>query len=138
MSGSAVSELLRVAWRTVTAIVERVVADALSGADRLDGVTRIGIDEIAHRKGHNYLTAVTDHDTGRLIWAAPGRDSATVCSVRAQAVSTRRSEHMHIGWKSLLSVVKPHLAAGSSLRTDAGGPLSGMTVVNGRLGAPRR
>jgi transposase len=41
-------------------------------------VTRIGIDEIAHRKGQRYLTAVTDHDTGRLIWAAPGRDRATV------------------------------------------------------------
>ncbi len=77
-SGSAVAELLRVAWRTVTAIVERVITDALGSSDRLDGVTRIGIDEIAHRKGHNYLTAVTDHDTGRLIWAAPGRDRATV------------------------------------------------------------
>jgi transposase len=62
----------RVTWRTVTGIVERVVADALGGADLLDGVTRVGIDEIAHRKGHRYLTAVTDHDTGRLIWAAPG------------------------------------------------------------------
>lgn len=77
-SGSAVAELLRVAWRSVTAIVERVVADALDGCDLLDGVTRIGIDEIAHRKGQRYLTAVTDHDTGRLIWAAPGRNQATV------------------------------------------------------------
>jgi transposase len=78
MSATAVSELLRVAWRTVTAIVERVVVDALDGAELLDGVRRVGIDEMAHRKGHRYITAVTDHDTGRLIWAAPGRDQATV------------------------------------------------------------
>jgi transposase len=77
-SGSAVAELLRVAWRSVTSMVERVVADALDGGDLLANVTRIGIDEIAHRKGQRYLTAVTDHDTGRLIWAAPGRDRATV------------------------------------------------------------
>lgn len=77
-SGAATAEYLRVAWRTVTAIVERVVAGRLDGKTRFDGVTRIGIDEIAHRKGHRYLTAVTDHDTGRLIWAAPGRDTATV------------------------------------------------------------
>ena len=77
-SGSAVSELLRVAWRSVTAMVERVVAAALATTDLHDGETRIGSDEIAHRKGHRYLTAVTDHDTGRLIWAAPGRDTATV------------------------------------------------------------
>jgi transposase len=77
-AASTVAELLRVTWRTVTGIVERVVAEARAGADSLDGVKRIGIDEIAHRKGHRYLTAVTDHDTGRLIWAAPGRDQATV------------------------------------------------------------
>src|SRR5665811_647354 len=46
--------------------------------DLLAGLRRIGIDEIAHRKGHRYLTVVVDHDTGRLVWAAPGRDKATV------------------------------------------------------------
>jgi len=77
-AGSAVAELMRVAWRSVTAIVERVVADALGSRDLLEGVTRVGIDELAYRKGQRYLLAVTDHDTGRLIWAAKGRDQATV------------------------------------------------------------
>lgn len=77
-AGSAVAELMRVAWRSVTAIVERVVADALGSRDLLEGVTRVGIDEVAYRKGQRYLLAVTDHDTGRLIWAAKGRDQATV------------------------------------------------------------
>jgi len=30
------------------------------------------------RKGHLYLLVVLEHDTGRLVWAAPGRDSATL------------------------------------------------------------
>jgi transposase len=46
-----VAELLRVTWRTVTGIVTRVVAELAGRADRLDGLRRIGIDEIAHRKG---------------------------------------------------------------------------------------
>ena len=46
--------------------------------DRLAGLRRIGIDEITHKRGHRYLTVVVDHDTGRLVWAAPGRDHATV------------------------------------------------------------
>jgi transposase len=25
------------------------------------------------KKGHRYITIVVDHDTGRLVWAAPGR-----------------------------------------------------------------
>jgi len=33
----------------------------------------LGIDEIAVRKGHNYLTVVVDLETGQVIWAAEGR-----------------------------------------------------------------
>ncbi len=78
-SRSAVEELLRIAWRTVGAIVTRVVADAHASADPLDGLARIGIDEVSYKKGHRYyLTVVVDHDSGRLVWAAPGRDKATL------------------------------------------------------------
>jgi transposase len=77
-SKQAVRQLLRVAWRTVGRIVARVGADAEQAVDRLDGLERIGIDEISHRKGQRYLTVVVDHDTGRLVWAAPGHDAATL------------------------------------------------------------
>jgi transposase len=76
----AVAELLRVAWRTVGRIVARVAqeAETSTGIDRLAGLRRIGIDEISHKRGHRYLTVVVDHDTGRLVWAAPGHDEATL------------------------------------------------------------
>jgi len=73
-----VGQLLRVAWATVGRVVARVAADAEQAADRFDGLRRIGIDEIACKKGHKYLTVVVDHDTRRLVWAAPGRDVATL------------------------------------------------------------
>jgi len=77
-SKSAVAELMRVAWRTVGQVCERVAAEAVRDVDLLAGLKRIGIDEISHRKGHRYLTVVVDHDTGRLVWAAAGRDRKTV------------------------------------------------------------
>lgn len=77
-SKKAITELMRIAWRTVGAIVERICDDARACHDPLDGLRRIGIDEIAYRRGHRYLTVVVDHDSGRLVWAAPGRDKATV------------------------------------------------------------
>ena len=46
--------------------------------DRLEGLRRIGVDEISYKKGHRYLTVVVDYDTGRLVWAAPGRDEQTL------------------------------------------------------------
>jgi len=77
-SKTAVTMLMRVAWRTVGAIIARVWADMSAQVDRFEGVKRIGIDEVSYKKGHRYLMVVVDHDTRRLLWAASGRDSATV------------------------------------------------------------
>jgi transposase len=77
-SKTTVTQLMRVAWRTVGAIITRVAEDALAGVDRFAGLRRIGIDEISYKRGYKYLTVVVDHDTSRLVWAAPGRDRATL------------------------------------------------------------
>ena len=77
-SKSAVTELLRVAWRTVGSIVTRVNADVDATIDRLDGLRRIGIDEISYKRGHRYLIVVVDHDRGRLVWAGPGRNDTAL------------------------------------------------------------
>jgi transposase len=77
-SKTAVTELMRIAWRTVGAIITRVSADIDATVDRLAGLRRIGIDEISYKRGHRYLTVVVDHDSGALVWAAPGRDEATL------------------------------------------------------------
>ncbi len=69
---------MRIAWRSVGRVVTRVVADAQRERDRFANLTRIGIDEISYKRRQNYLTVVVDHDTGRLIWAAPGRSEATL------------------------------------------------------------
>jgi transposase len=75
---STVTALMRIAWRTVGSIITRVWADVEAGTDRFAGLRRIGIDEISYKKGHKYLMVVVDHDARRLVWAAPGRDRATV------------------------------------------------------------
>ena len=77
-SKTTITQLMRVSWRTVGHIIERVSAEHLAAADPLAGLARIGIDEISYKRGHKYLTVVVDHDSGRLVWAAPGRDKATL------------------------------------------------------------
>ncbi|QNE79592.1 hypothetical protein F0344_34580 (plasmid) [Streptomyces finlayi] len=77
-SKTAVTQLMRIGWRTVGAVVARVWADTEAQTDRLAGLRRIGIDEISYKKRHKYLTVVVDHDSGRLLWAEPGRDKATL------------------------------------------------------------
>jgi transposase len=95
-SKSAVTELMRIAWRTVGSIIERVWADVEALGDRLDGLTRIGIDEISYKRGFRYLTVVVDHDTGRLVWAAPGRDRATLRAFFDQLGPERSAAITHV------------------------------------------
>ena len=78
MDKSSVSALNGIAWRTIGAILSRVGEAMKAQAPPLENITRIGIDEVSYRKGHRYLTIVVDHDTGRLLWAHPGHDAATL------------------------------------------------------------
>jgi transposase len=74
---TTLSTLMRIAWRTVGAVIERVVARHQE-ADVLDGLTHIGIDELSYRRHHEYVTVVVDHLRERVVWARPGRDAATL------------------------------------------------------------
>lgn len=77
MDKTAICRLVRINWRTVGRIIERVVADELD-PHRLDGLFEIGVDEISWRKHHNYLTLVADHRSGKVVWGAEGRDAKTL------------------------------------------------------------
>jgi transposase len=77
-SKSAICHLMRVAWRTVGRICERVAAEEKRKRDLYANLKRLGFDEISVRKGQRYLTVVVDHHTGRLVWAHAGRNRKTV------------------------------------------------------------
>lgn len=78
MDKTTITMLLRISWESAAKIVVDVVADQLDDA-RLEGIYRIGVDEVSYRKGHRYLTVVADHDRqGAVIWAKEGKDAATL------------------------------------------------------------
>ena len=90
MDKTAIGRLCRVSWRTVGRAVERVAAAELD-PKRLDGLFRIGVDEISWRKHHKYLTLVVDHDRGRVIWGAEGKDAKTLDGFFDELGPTRSS-----------------------------------------------
>lgn len=77
-SKTAVAALMRISWRSIGPLLVRVTRRLLEGKDRLADLRRIGIDEIAFRKGQRYLIVVVDHDRRRLVWAREGRDERTL------------------------------------------------------------
>lgn len=76
MDKTGVARLLRCSWEAVDHIVARVVAAHIDDT-RLDGLYRIGVDEISYRRGHRYLTIVADHDTGHVVWVGKERNQRT-------------------------------------------------------------
>lgn len=77
MDKTALARLLRMDWDTVGRIIERVMATELD-PQRLDRLFSVGVDEVSWRKGHSYLTLVSNHDTGKFVWGHQGKDAATL------------------------------------------------------------
>jgi transposase len=80
---TTITRMVRIHWRTVGRIIERVCAQELD-PDRLDGLFEIGIDEVSWRKGHRYLTLVADHRRRQIVWGGEGASAATADEFYAQ------------------------------------------------------
>ena len=109
MAKTPIRRLMRIAWDSVGDIVTRVVADHLSEA-RFYGLVLIGVDEISYRRGQRYLTCVADHQRGAIVWAKPGRDTATLQSFFEQLGDRRHtikaiSIDMSAGYENAISAV---------------------------------
>lgn len=46
--------------------------------ERLEDLVTIGVDEVSWKKHHNYLTLVSNHETGKIVWGRAGKDAATL------------------------------------------------------------
>jgi transposase len=100
----------RTSWEKVFQAVESVVQWGLAQRD-LSGITAIGVDEIAWRKGHHYLTLVYQIDAGRtpLLWVGQERTTKTLLrffrffgAQRSQALQYVCSDM----WKPYLKVIQ--------------------------------
>ncbi len=76
---TSVATLMRCGWETVTAIINRGVAELLEPAG-CEALYRIGVDEVCYRHPHRYLTIVGDHDTGTVIDIQPGRSEQSLAN----------------------------------------------------------
>jgi transposase len=76
-SQKAVSQRLGLSWDEVHGIMERAVARGLKRR-AAEPIPRIGVDEKAFCKGHNYATLVTDLDLGRVLYVAADRKQTSL------------------------------------------------------------
>ena len=113
MDKTASGRLARIDCDTVGRIRQRVVDDGLEPA-RLDGLVETGVHEVSWKRPHNYLTLVTDHRRGEIVWGSDGKDSAALHRFFAELGTQRASQleaiSMDMGWayvKSARTSVPP-------------------------------
>jgi transposase len=104
-----VSEIFQTSWDTVFRSVQMAVAWGLAHRD-LESITALGIDEIAWKKGHKYLTLAYQIDTGcrRLLWIGKERTQRTLRKLFKEFGKERIARLRFIGsdlWKPYLQVV---------------------------------
>lgn len=72
-----VARHLGMSWDTVKDIHARALRSKFNRR-KISHLEHLGVDEIAVRKGHRYLTVVVDLDTGEVVWVREGREIASV------------------------------------------------------------
>lgn len=77
MPVSEVAKVCDVDWESVKDAEVRHIVGLLRKRN-LDGIEELGIDEVSERKGHRYLTLVTDIERRRVIWVGKKRDRAVL------------------------------------------------------------
>ncbi|MDD4645090.1 MAG: ISL3 family transposase [Bacteroidales bacterium] len=74
---TSAGELMKVDSRVIGRIVNYYVAVALSN-EKLEPVEALGIDETSIKKGHNYITVLTDLERKKVVAVSPGKDGVAV------------------------------------------------------------
>lgn len=73
MTAAAVGDRYDIGGKRVFRIVRRYVSYALATQD-LELITELSVDETSTRKGHNYLTVMTDRERKKVVGVASGKD----------------------------------------------------------------
>jgi len=100
---TTVSKTMRIAWRTVGSIIERVVARCRQ-TDLLDDLEHIGIDELSYRRHHEYLTGAM-------------RFRARCPALRSIRPSNHQTPEVHAGGRARPARPGDQSAIGSMIRS---------------------
>lgn len=75
---SVVSRLMRIDWASVGRMLSRLKGEQLARRPGLGGLRLIGVDEVSWKGGHHYLTVISCHESGRVVWVGQGERGAAL------------------------------------------------------------
>jgi transposase len=110
MTVQDVAEHLNLNPKTVKAIDKSFLEKGFGQTD-YHGLRILAIDEIALRKGHNYMTVVLDYLSGRVVWIGEGRDKETLDRFFAEMTDRQKDSIEAVAmdmWEAYINRVKYH------------------------------
>lgn len=85
------AKVAEIDWKTAKRIDKKYLGQLVASLESINP-TRLGVDEIAYRKGHKYLTVVRDLTMGRVIWVGIGRKKETLGKFFEELGEKKRSK----------------------------------------------
>ena len=108
---NAVAEPMRRSWAEVDRIQQRAVARGLARR-KPEALRRLGIDETAFQRRHEYVTVLTNHDGKTVVHVADKRQrdgaDAFFAAQRPEDLASIESVTMGM-WKSCITSVRQHV-----------------------------
>lgn len=83
--------LVNLTWQQAQTIMQRAVERGLARRDG-EEITWLGMDEKSFRKGHNYISVLSDLEQGRVIEVSEGRSSAVAEELLTKGLSELQRE----------------------------------------------
>lgn len=105
-----VAEHLDLDPKTIKAIDKSFLQESFGRTDCHD-LRVLAVDEIALRKGHNYMTVVMDHFSGRVVWMGEGRNKETLDKFFAEMTDKQKQGIEAVAmdmWEAFINRVKHH------------------------------
>jgi transposase len=108
MTVTEVANHLDLNWKTVKAIDKKYLEQRY-GNPGLDGLRILAVDEIAVRRGHQYVTVVLDYLSGRVVFVGKDRKADTLISFFDQMSPEQRESIEAVAmdmWDPFIKAVK--------------------------------
>lgn len=110
-SVKAAAELMGMNWQQINQIRRRAVARGLERRQAVP-VRHMGIDEKSFRRGHNYISILTDLDRSRVLDVAEGRDESACDKLFEGLTEEQLKEVKAIAmdmWRAYIKAAESHL-----------------------------
>ena len=110
MTVQDVADHLELNPKTVKAIDKSFLEKSFAQTDGRD-LRVLAMDEIALRKGHNYMTVVMDYFSGRIVWMGENRNKETLDAFFAELTAKQKQGIKAVAidmWEPFINRIKHH------------------------------